>query len=64
MAAVLEVLSRGLPLEPLPPARKRDEALSHAPVRSHSLTAPEQRVSTYLTAFTFFQIYSNYLHSN
>jgi hypothetical protein len=45
-AAVLEVLSKGLPLEPLPPARRRDEALPHAPIRSHSLTALEQRVSS------------------
>jgi hypothetical protein len=64
MAAVLEVLSRGLPLEPLPPAHKRDEAVSHAPVRRHSLTAPEQRVSTHLTVFTFFQNNSDHLHSN
>jgi urocanate hydratase len=52
-AAVLEVLSKGLPLEPLPPARKRDEDLPHAPVRSHSLTASEQRVSIGTAVSTF-----------
>jgi urocanate hydratase len=45
MAAVLELLCGGLPLDPLPPPRKRDENLPHAPVRSHSLTVWEQRVS-------------------
>jgi urocanate hydratase len=45
MAAVLEVLCSGLRLDPLPPPRKRDETLPHAPIRNHSLTVREQRVS-------------------
>ena len=45
MAAVLQVLCGGLPLDPLPPPRKRDDNLPHAPVRSHTLTVWEQRVS-------------------
>ncbi|KDR23169.1 urocanate hydratase-like isoform X1 [Zootermopsis nevadensis] len=45
MAGELEVLCRGLELDPLPPARKRDESLPHAPIRGHSLTVPEQRMA-------------------
>ncbi|PSN48494.1 hypothetical protein C0J52_14058 [Blattella germanica] len=55
MSAVLQVLRLGLPLQPLPPFRKRDESLPHAPVRNHNLSPGEQRfwlVMEYLSEMT------------
>ena len=44
MSSLKEVCS-GLPLDPLPPRRPRDEAVPHAPVRTPNLNEAQRRVS-------------------
>lgn len=48
MSSLKDICS-GLPLDPMPPARERDDTVPHAPNRTHNLTDEEQRVSTYIT---------------
>lgn len=43
MSSLKEVFE-GLPLDPLPPRRLRDESIAHAPVRTPNLTSDEQAV--------------------
>ncbi|KAJ9584024.1 hypothetical protein L9F63_021628 [Diploptera punctata] len=43
MNGVLQTLSRGLPLDPLPPPGRRDASLPHAPVRTHTLSVREKK---------------------
>jgi len=43
--AALTRLCAGLPVNPLPPPRHRDESLPHAPTRIHTLNAHQQKVS-------------------
>ncbi|XP_059482367.1 urocanate hydratase-like [Neocloeon triangulifer] len=43
--ATLEELSRGLPLDPLPPFRPRDPNLPHAPNRKHTLNANQKKLA-------------------
>ena len=45
MAASLQIICDGLPLNPLPQERKRTDSLPHAPVRNPKLTQNEKRVS-------------------
>ena len=40
----LKDLTGGLPLDPLPPPRQRDENVPHAPARTTRLSADEERV--------------------
>jgi hypothetical protein len=40
----LKELSQGLPVDPLPEPRERDESLPRAPVRTHGLTHEDQKV--------------------
>jgi len=37
-------LCAGLPVNPLPPPRRRDETIAHAPVRVVALNAQQQKV--------------------
>lgn len=41
-------LCAGLPVNPLPPARPRDESVPHAPVRTHNLSKEQQQVNVHL----------------
>ncbi len=41
----LKELCSGLPVDPLPPRRPRDESVPHAPVRTPNLSDDERRVS-------------------
>ncbi|XP_065332737.1 urocanate hydratase-like [Cloeon dipterum] len=43
--ATLEELSKGLPLDPLPPFRPRDPNLPHAPNRKHTLTLQQKKLA-------------------
>ena len=40
----LASLCGGLPLDPLPPPKTRDEAVPHAPKRNHSLSPSQKQV--------------------
>nr|XP_022300054.1 urocanate hydratase-like [Crassostrea virginica] len=44
MSSLKEVFE-GLPLDPLPPRRLRDESIAHAPVRTPNLTSDEQALA-------------------
>jgi hypothetical protein len=46
--STLAELCSDLLLDPLPPARKRNPAVPHAPVRNHRLNPTEQKVFFYL----------------
>ena len=48
----LQTLCQGLPLNPLPPRRQRDESVPHAPVRTPNLNPEEERVSSLTAIFT------------
>ncbi|XP_060071022.1 urocanate hydratase-like [Ylistrum balloti] len=41
----LKEICEGLPLDPLPPRRERDESVPHAPVRTPDLSPEEQRLA-------------------
>lgn len=41
----LKEICVGIPTDPLPRARERDESVAHAPVRTPNLSHDEQRVS-------------------
>ncbi|XP_054709918.1 urocanate hydratase-like [Uloborus diversus] len=41
----LELLSKGIPLSPLPPPKPRDESVPHAPVRNTHLTFEEEQLA-------------------
>ncbi|CAL4064538.1 unnamed protein product [Meganyctiphanes norvegica] len=41
----LEELCAGLPVTPMPPPRKRDSNIAHAPVRNHTLTKEQQKIA-------------------
>lgn len=43
--STLKEICGGLPLDPLPPKKRRDEALPHAPVRNVPLTLEEKQVA-------------------
>lgn len=43
--ASLKDMCCGLPVDPLPEPRQRDNSVSHAPVRATRLTEQEERVS-------------------
>ncbi|XP_003383059.1 PREDICTED: urocanate hydratase [Amphimedon queenslandica] len=45
MAASLQIICGGLPLNPLPHERKRSSSLPHAPVRNPKLTQSEKRLA-------------------
>ena len=47
--ASLKDLCAGLPVEPLPPPRQRDNSVPHAPVRVTNLTPDEEKVSSIST---------------
>ena len=49
----LKEVCEGLPLNPLPPRRPRDEDVAHAPVRTPSLTREEVRVGVILYFFIY-----------
>lgn len=42
--ASLKEISAGLPVDPLPSPRDRDDSVPHAPVRAVNLTDDERRV--------------------
>ncbi|XP_057368974.1 urocanate hydratase-like [Daphnia carinata] len=43
--STLDELCSNLPVDPLPPARKRNAAIPHAPVRNHRLNPTEQKLA-------------------
>ena len=43
----LKSLSEGLPTDPLPPLKPRDDSVPHAPVRNTHLTFEEEQVSVF-----------------
>ncbi|KAI9558627.1 hypothetical protein GHT06_015415 [Daphnia sinensis] len=43
--STLDELCSNLPVDPLPPARKRNPAIPHAPVRNHRLNPTEQKLA-------------------
>jgi len=43
----LRNLCAGLPVDPLPPARRRDETIAHAPTRVPVLSAHQQKVTSF-----------------
>ena len=47
MSSLKEICS-GLPVNPLPELRPRDDTLPHAPVRTPNLTVAEEKVFPYL----------------
>lgn len=55
----LKSLSGGLPLDPLPPARPRDNSVPHAPVRNTHLTFEEEQ----LAVRNSLRYIPNYLHA-
>lgn len=44
MSSLKDICS-GLPLDPMPPARERDDSVPHAPNRTNNLTDEEQRIA-------------------
>jgi hypothetical protein len=50
--STLDELCSDLPVDPLPPARKRNPSVPHAPVRNHRLNSTEQKV--FILNFIYF----------
>ena len=59
--STLDELCSDLPVDPLPPARKRNPSVPHAPVRNHRLNSTEQKVLPPKFAFSCVVVWLNSL---
>lgn len=55
----LKELCDGLPLDPLPQPRPRDESVAHAPVRNTELNASETRVILHKQQYGCIHVFCN-----
>ncbi|GBN65738.1 hypothetical protein AVEN_40864-1 [Araneus ventricosus] len=61
--AFLNTLKDGLPIDPLPPKRPRDNSVPHAPVRNTHLTPEEEQIDEEKLIWDLFNTFLKELHN-